>query len=149
MRKDDTVYVVGDMFYRCVPDKAEGILSVLKGHKKLIIGNHDYSWLGKINATKYFDDVALMMEGSDGQHGFTVCHYPMMSWHKESKNYMVYGHIHNDVDLDFFPLLASRERALNAGVDVNGFEPVTIDEMISRNNAFKGRWKNEYPHNQK
>ena len=50
---------------------------------------------------------------------------------------MVYGHIHNNVNMDYWPLLASRDQMLNAGVDINGFEPVALEEMISNNQRFK------------
>ena len=50
---------------------------------------------------------------------------------------MIHGHIHNDTTSDFFPLLAIRDRALNAGVDINGFRPVTFEELVENNRAFK------------
>ena len=42
---NDTVYIVGDMFLRCADP--ERILKRLKGKKRLIVGNHDGSWMGK------------------------------------------------------------------------------------------------------
>ena len=42
----DTVYIVGDMFFRC--SDAETILKRLKGKKRLVIGNHDSSWINKV-----------------------------------------------------------------------------------------------------
>ena len=42
---NDTVFILGDLFYRC-PDP-EPILQRLKGKKRLIIGNHDSSWNGQ------------------------------------------------------------------------------------------------------
>lgn len=50
---------------------------------------------------------------------------------------MIYGHIHNNTDADYWPLIASRDLMLNAGVDVNGFAPVTLEEMIVNNRWFK------------
>jgi calcineurin-like phosphoesterase family protein len=68
----------------------------------------------------------------------TLCHCPMMSWPGMSKGgYMVYGHIHNNTDADYWPLIASRDLMLNAGVDINGFAPVTLSEMIENNRRFK------------
>ena len=37
----DTVYILGDLFYKCDPSEVLAILSALKGKKKLITGNHD------------------------------------------------------------------------------------------------------------
>ena len=41
--------------------------------------------------------------------------------------YMVFGHIHGNTDADYWPLIQANERMLNAGVDVNHFEPVTFE----------------------
>ncbi len=38
---------------------------------------------------------------------------------------------------DFWPLIRNRDRVMNAGVDINGFEPVTLEELIENNKAFK------------
>ena len=34
-------------------------------------------------------------------------------------------------------MLAARENVLNAGVDINGFIPVTFDELVEYNKNFK------------
>ena len=34
-------------------------------------------------------------------------------------------------------LIAARDQMLNAGVDINGFAPVTLDELIENNRRFK------------
>ncbi|MCD8108572.1 MAG: metallophosphoesterase [Clostridiales bacterium] len=143
VRNNDTVYVLGDMFYRCDISRAEDILRQLKGQKKLIVGNHDHSWMSGLDVSRYFDEVSLMLEGTDGQHVFTVCHYPLLSWRRQARAYMIHGHIHNDTKADFFPLLVERENALNAGVDINEFVPVTFEELLSNNRIFKERWRRE------
>lgn len=74
---NDTVYIVGDMFFRC--DDPEPILKRLHGKKHLLVGNHDGSWLGKIDTTKYFQSVSHMLETSDGAHALTLCHYPLLT----------------------------------------------------------------------
>ena len=53
------------------------------------------------------------------------------------RSYMVHGHIHNDRRADYWPLLQCRDRVLNAGVDINGFKPVTFEEMLENNIRFK------------
>lgn len=49
------------------------------------------------------------------------------------RSYMIHGHIHNDTSADFYPLIAARENVLNAGVDINGFRPVTFEELLENN----------------
>ena len=136
---NDTVYIVGDMFFRC--GDAEHILKQLKGKKRLIVGNHDGSWMNKVDMSKYFISVDAMLEISDGAHALTLCHYPLLSWKHATRSFMIHGHIHNDTRADFWPLIAVRENVLNAGVDINDFQPVTFEELIENNRVFKGQHK--------
>ena len=135
VRGNDTVYVVGDMFFRC-PDP-ESILKRLKGKKRLIVGNHDSTWMSKVDMGRYFLSVDSFLETSDGAHALTLCHYPMVTWKHTIRSYMIHGHIHVDTGADFWPLLRCRENVLNAGVDVNGYRPVTFDELVENNRKFK------------
>ena len=135
---NDTVFILGDLFYRC-PDP-EPILQRLKGKKRLIIGNHDSSWMDKVDLSRYFVSVDPFLEITDGVRAITLCHYPLLTWKHKLRTYMVHGHIHNDTTSDFFPLLVARERVLNAGVEVNGYRPVTFEELQKNNQAFKQQW---------
>ena len=78
VKDTDTVYIVGDMFYRCTD--AEDILKRLKGKKRLIVGNHDSSWINGVNLDKYFLSVDKLLEISDGKHPLCLCHYPLLTW---------------------------------------------------------------------
>ena len=131
----DTVFILGDMFFRCEDPKK--ILKQLKGKKRLITGNHDGSWMTKINAENYFLSIDCMLETSLDDHGVTLCHYPLLTWRHQLRSYMIHGHIHNDTTSDFWPLIKSRDRLLNAGVDINGFRPVSFDELLANNRVFK------------
>lgn len=139
----DTVYIVGDMFFRCADPKP--ILQRLKGKKRLLLGNHDGSWTGKLDLSRYFASVDSLLEISDGKHGLTLCHYPLLTWKHAKRSYMIHGHIHNDTSADYWPLLCRRERVLNAGVDINGYQPVTFDELLANNQHWKkengGEWE--------
>ena len=135
VHEDDTIYIVGDMFYRCTD--VESILRRLHGRKRLILGNHDESWLKQADYRRYFISIDHYLEISDGAHALTLCHYPMVTWKHDHRSYMIHGHIHANTDADFWPLLRERERALNAGVDINGYQPVTFDELIANNRCFK------------
>lgn len=57
---DDNVYVIGDFSYRSI-HPAEWYLRQLKGHRHLIIGNHDGETLKSENAMSYFESVDKMM----------------------------------------------------------------------------------------
>ena len=134
----DTVYILGDLFYKCDPPVVLAILSALKGKKKLIIGNHDAFWLENCPQAKgFFLSIDPFWSGSVGNHGMTLCHYPLVTYKHQQKDYQIHGHIHNDTSSDYWPLLKARPLTLNAGVDINGFEPVTLEELMVNNLKWK------------
>lgn len=135
---NDTVFILGDMFFRCADP--EQILARLKGRKRLIIGNHDSSWTDKVDLSRCFVSVDHFLEITDGVRAITLCHYPLLTWKHKLRSFMIHGHIHNDTTSDFFPLVAARERLLNAGVDINGYRPVTFEELQQNNQQFKEQW---------
>ena len=144
IKGNDTVYILGDMFFRCKEsENIENILSQLNGKKHLIIGNHDSSWMDKVNLNKHFVEVTDFKVTTNGEYAVTLCHYPLLTWKHESKSYMIHGHIHANTTDDFFPLICKRERVLNAGIDINNFEPCTLEELIRNNNIFKEQHKND------
>ena len=136
VNSNDVVYILGDLFYRS--SNPERILKRLKGRKRIILGNHDGSWISKVNMDDYFEEVhTLGTEISDGKRAMTLCHYPLLTWKHAKKNYMIHGHIHNDTSSDYWPLIKVRDRVLNAGADINNFEPVTFEELLENNIKFK------------
>ena len=56
---------------------------------------------------------------------------------------MVFGHIHGNTDADYWPLIRENDLMLNAGADVNGFAPVTFEEMQENNYRHKAGWNPE------
>lgn len=137
VHRDDTVYIVGDFLFRA-KKPVEEYLNELKGIKHLLIGNHDKYWMKKVNLSKWFESVSPMLFIKDHGRNVTLCHYPMMTWPGVSKDgYMIYGHIHNNTNADYWPLILANSLMLNAGVDINGFAPVTLDELIANNARFK------------
>ena len=143
VHRDDTIYILGDLFFRnSVP--AEEYLQQMKGKKRLIVGNHDSSWMKKVELGKYFESVSHMEEITDGGHHLTLCHYPMMSWSGCNRgSFLVYGHIHNNRNDTYCPLLSKSELSLNAGVDINDFRPVTLQELIKNNADYKELYRME------
>lgn len=141
VKGNDTVFILGDMFYRC--ENPEAILMRLKGKKRLIIGNHDASWMRKVDLDRYFVSVDPYLEITDGVRAITLCHYPLLTWKHKLRTFMIHGHIHNDTTSDFFPLIAVRERLLNAGADINAFRPVTFEQLQENNQRFKQQWLDE------
>lgn len=134
----DDVYIAGDLIFRNdVP--AERYLERLKGRKHLVVGNHDGRWMRGADLSRHFESVGMLAElDACGRH-LTICHYPMMSWPNGGRksSLHVYGHIHNNRGGSYWPLLRTMDRALNACVEVNGYMPVTLEELVANNAAFR------------
>jgi len=137
VKPNDTVYIAGDLFFRNATSTEE-YLQRLNGKKHLLIGNHDKDWMKKTDLPRFFESVERMMEISDGAHKITLCHYPMMTWNGIKKSaYMIHGHIHNNTNADYFPLIRNMPNLLNAGVEINGYKPVSFNELVKNNVKFK------------
>ena len=126
---DDDVYILGDMFFRFDDiQQVKDILNRLNGKKHLIKGNHD-RFLKQIRWQDYFESFDLYKEIADGDRFVILFHYPIEEWNGFYRNsYMVYGHVH-----DNFTNVKYHPRKLNAGVEVNNYEPKTLDELIEIN----------------
>ena len=59
VNRDDNVYILGDFCYRN-EKSAEWYLSQLKGHKHLVLGNHDTRLLDNEIAMGYCDSIDRM-----------------------------------------------------------------------------------------
>ena len=137
IKPQDTVYILGDLFFRNAVS-AEEYLQKMNGAKHLIVGNHDKDWMKRIELNSHFKSVSHMLEINDGAHKITLCHYPMMTWNGIAKGtYMIHGHIHNNIEADYFPLIRAMPNLLNAGVDVNDFKPVNFNQLLKNNENFK------------
>ncbi len=138
----DDIYIIGDLFFHHQCPKQ--VLKQLNGKKHLILGNHDESWLTD-ELKSYFVSIQAYKEIVDQNHTIFMCHYPMISYPKQSRSYMIHGHIHNDTLFDYWPILLQRERILNAGTDIHQFTPVTFHELVKNNQIYKQTIKNSYP----
>lgn len=128
---NDDVYILGDMFFKFEDiQQVKDILKMLNGKKHLIRGNHD-KFLNSLNWRDYFESVDAYKEISDNDRMVCLFHYPIEEWNGYYRNsYMLYGHVHeNMADIKKHP------RKFNVGVDVNDFEPKTLDELIKESNT--------------
>ena len=125
VKKNDTVFILGDICYRLKLDKANEVISRLNGRKYLIKGNHDLEYDPAL-----FVDVRDYMTVSLNGKYFTLMHYPMLSWPKKERgSIQLHGHIHARMDYN------ERNRAegikrYDVGVDANDFYPVSVDSII-------------------
>ena len=140
VKKNDVVYVLGDVVWD--KKKVAYYMEQLSGKKILIPGNHDSTWVKKEECRAHFSEIHSYLETSLNGHPITMCHYPMLEWKASRKEngrrlgYHIHGHIHNRVSDEYLRLYL-QFNALNAGADVNGFTPVTFDELLENNMRFK------------
>ena len=140
VKKNDIVYLTGDVVWD--KKKVAFYMEQLAGKKILVAGNHDSTWIKREECKKYFEEIVPYLEVHLNGHPITMCHYPMLEWRssrEESKRklgYHIHGHIHNRI-ADEYRQLFLQFNALNAGVDINVFEPVSFDELIQNNYKFK------------
>ena len=100
------------------------------GKKILIKGNHD-TFLKSMRWQDYFEEVVLYKEISDNGRMVCMFHYPVEEWNGYYRNsYMLYGHVHENMKE-----IKKHNRKFNVGVDVNEFEPRTLDELIKFNTS--------------
>lgn len=139
VKDDDDVYILGDFtLYWSTKEEVFSILSQLKGKKHLIIGNHDEGWISqctKEELLKYFctlpqNEAVIKLKGKR----IELCHYPKFNFN----GIMIHGHIHNFKNVKSgWSTIKGNSSILNAGVDINGFRPVTLWELKDNNERFK------------
>ena len=127
---DDTVYLIGDVGWNDghVPCRT---LARLKGRKHLIRGNHDTGFVDAPLLYRYFESVTDFWELEDGDKHIILSHYPILY---NKRGYMIHGHLHGSGQ--FQEVLKDFPKVLNAGVDLNGWAPVTLEQLIANNERF-------------
>lgn len=140
VKKNDIVYLIGDVVWD--KKKVAYYMEQLSGRKILLAGNHDSTWIKREECQEYFERIIPYLEVNLNGHPITMCHYPMLEWKasreetKRKLGYLIHGHIHNRI-ADEYRQLFLQFNALNAGVDINSFEPVTFEELLNNNYQFK------------
>lgn len=136
IRKDDEVYILGDLVYRSRKTTSD-YLEELSGRKRLIVGNHNEKWIGDSSVRdRYFESVSYIKTVSDNSRKVVLCHYPLAEWSGMYRGALhLYGHIHNHTD-ETFRIMKQRYGAFNAGCMINNFMPCTLSEIIKNNESF-------------
>lgn len=131
VRKDDDVYIIGDLAFR--KDTLEEYIMKLNGKKHLIIGNHDNVFLKRASddiLNKCFVEITQYKEIDDNGRLVVLFHYPIMDWNKKHYgSYHIHGHIHNREN-EVQEYSRNTNNMFNVGVDVIGYKPLALDELI-------------------
>ena len=129
VKPTDNIYILGDFIFSD-GHTANQLVKRLNGKKFLIKGNHD-SFLRDNNFDRsllgWVKDYYLF---KDNNIKYILMHYPLAVW--DCKHYgsiHLYGHVHSNKD-NHHPLLMDLGKAYNVGVDVNNYEPVSVNEIL-------------------
>lgn len=139
---EDDLWIIGDFAFGPKAKNEgwlQGIFTQLPGGRRhLVVGNHD----GPLTQALPWDSVSWLVEvddpASDGP--VTLCHYPMMTWNHARKGALhLFGHVHGNWQ--------GSTNAVNAGVDVWDFRPVTQREAAGRGRSLarNKHWKDVEP----
>ena len=129
VKEGDFVFHVGDICLGSLFDLVS-VLRRLNGTHYLIDGSHDraMSQYEREPAADLSGKVVLLpklVEFKYGGEKITLCHYAMAKWwcsHHGAPHF--FGHSHGHYD--------PPGRAIDVGVDVQGFAPILIDEAIRK-----------------
>jgi calcineurin-like phosphoesterase family protein len=121
VRPGDVVWHLGDLAYKCHPQRLNQVFSALNGTKNLIRGNHDLKPTLALGwaSVQDFKEIAV-----DGQR-MSLFHYGMRVWPGQHRGaIMLYGHSHGR--------LPGYSATMDVGVDNVGFSPIDIDSIRAR-----------------
>jgi len=155
----DTVYILGDFTMSAKEEEWDRLLSRLKGHKQLIVGNHDLpKKLGKnpMNISpvlsKHFDDITHYKVVNDNHNNVVLCHFPIPCYNNHYHNwYHLYGHVHTGFEANIIErtsvllseLYEKQHHMYNVGcmMPYMGYTPRTLEHIV--NTATEWRRINE------
>ena len=119
---DEVVWHLGDFAIRQRPVAVAELLARLNGRKHLVPGNNDPPATTELDG---WESVLPYAETAVGDVSLVLCHYPFRSWRGMGKGWVnLHGHSHGR--------LKPQPRQFDVGVDVWGFRPVTLDEILHR-----------------
>jgi calcineurin-like phosphoesterase family protein len=131
VKAGDNVYFLGDFAFAS-PERIKEILLRLNGNKYLIYGNHDKTIKQNRELQQLFvwcKDYQVVYEKDTP---VILFHYPIQVWdRKHHGSIHLYGHVHSNKD-NHHPIVNDPTNAYNVGVDVRGFAPVSLGEILKK-----------------
>jgi calcineurin-like phosphoesterase family protein len=116
----DEVWHLRDFAIRQRAEVVAQLLARLNGRKHLLAGNNDppaTTEMGNWKSVEPYREIEV-----DGVP-LVLCHYPFRSWHGMGKGWVnLHGHSHGR--------MKPQARQFDVGVDVWGFRPVTLTEIL-------------------
>ncbi len=125
--QDDTLIMLGDVSFGGFDNIGTFLERLVCHNIHLILGNHDHHIENNRDFVKErFLSVQHYMEININDRNFVLCHYPLQSWHGMNKGVIhLHGHVHLPEHRKF-----GNGKKMDVGVDGNGMDPYSIDEII-------------------
>lgn len=118
---DDEVWHLGDFAIGQRAEVVARLLAQLRGKKHLVTGNNDSSATTELES---WESVQPYIEITAEGVSLVLCHYPFRTWRGMGKGWInLHGHCHGR--------LKPQPRQFDVGVDVWGFRPVTLGEILA------------------
>jgi calcineurin-like phosphoesterase family protein len=125
----DEVWHLGDFAIRQPRTVVADLLARLRGQIHLLTGNNDPPATTELDG---WESVQPYAEITVESVPLVLCHYPFRTWHGMGKGWVnLHGHCHGR--------LKPQPRQFDVGVDVWGFRPVTLGEILATANSVKRR----------
>lgn len=133
-----TVYLLGDVGFRCAPGYLAGQVSRLKAHRIVLIrGNHDIGGPAlKQKCRHLFSEVweSFVLKGAaehplacKGQVKVYMHHYAHLSWPRAAVH--LFGHSHGKRRVE---LGTAQPGSLDVGVDCHQLRPITLRSALDQ-----------------
>jgi len=120
IKDHDHLWIVGDFGFGNAERLSE-IFNQIPEKKHLIIGNHDYNPVFRLN----WESIRDVCKVGDGVSRFFLNHYPMLTWEGIGRGVIqLFGHVHEN--------WAGSSNSINVGVDLWGFKACSRQEIINR-----------------
>ena len=137
--EDDILFHLGDWSFGGFEKIQEFRDRIICKNIHLVFGNHDKHILNnKSDIQRLFSSISHYIDldvrrpskkgkGSIDRFRFILMHYPIASWDSMNDGVM---HLHGHVHLPKHQRIGNG-RSLDVGIDGNGLEPISLDEVVS------------------
>jgi calcineurin-like phosphoesterase family protein len=119
VQPQDTLYILGDLFFGDQWLAAYWISQIKCRHKILVPGNHDHEQKGLVAfyaASGLFENVVDYLEVKIDGVRYVMCHYPIVEWNKGHRGAIhLHGHCH--ANFDYVKANLADKRILDVGWD--------------------------------
>ena len=119
VHKGDSVWILGDISMEKATEYYK--LGLLKGHKKVVLGNHD---LPKPSHNRKMLEYVNSISGAvtNKNRGYILTHIPIHPFELERFNVNIHGHVHANTIND--------SRYVNVCCEVIDYTPVLLNDLI-------------------